>query len=142
MQNFSKLESKPPLKSVNPELSPTKKAVFGLSFFENHCFDPFRPHEDHKVLFLVGKLRISSSSWYKDVFSSARASWNTALCALFTIYCYNRKSNELCKCPFQNRRIIWEIFRIKTRKQTRIFTKTDLQNNWGWGDANMRKILK
>ena len=41
------------------EVSP-KKAVFRAFFLENHFFDPFRPNEDPQVLYMAGKLWISS----------------------------------------------------------------------------------
>ena len=42
------------------------KAVFRAFFLENHFFDPFRPHEDPQVLYMAGKLWISSFWWYKE----------------------------------------------------------------------------
>ena len=45
--------------SLSRIVSP-KKAVFRAFFLENHFFDPFRPNEDPQVLYMAGKLRISS----------------------------------------------------------------------------------
>ena len=51
--------------SLSRIVSP-KKAVFRAFFLENHFFDPFRPNEDHPVLYMTGKLWISSFWWYKE----------------------------------------------------------------------------
>ena len=45
--------------SLSRIVSP-KKAVFRAFFLENHVFDPFRPNEDPQVLYMAGKLWISS----------------------------------------------------------------------------------
>ena len=50
--------------SLSRIVSP-KKAVFRAFFLENHVFDPFRPNEDPQVLYMAGKLWISSFWWYK-----------------------------------------------------------------------------
>ena len=53
-----------------------KKAVFRAFFLENHFFDPFCPNEDPQVLYMAGKLWISSFWWCKEkkyIFASCRA---------------------------------------------------------------------
>ena len=73
---FSKLGSQPPLKSAYPGSCPPKKLFLGRFFLENHFFDPFRPNEDPQVLYMAGKLWISSLWWYKEkniFFASCRA---------------------------------------------------------------------
>ena len=65
-QFFSKLGSQPPLKSAYPGSCPPKKLFLGRFFLENHFFDPFRPNEDPQVLYMAGKLWISSLWWYKE----------------------------------------------------------------------------
>ena len=45
--------------SLSRIVSP-KKAVFMAFFLENHFFDTFRPNEDPQVLYMAGKLWISS----------------------------------------------------------------------------------
>ena len=42
-----------------------KKMFLGPFSSENHCFDPFQPNEDPQVLYMAGKLWISSFWWYK-----------------------------------------------------------------------------
>ena len=54
-----------PLLNDNNEVSRSrivspKKAVLGRFFLENHVFDPFRPNEAPQVLYMAGKLWISS----------------------------------------------------------------------------------
>ena len=51
--------------SLSRIVSP-QKAVFRAFFLENHFFDPFRPNEDPQVLYMAGKLWISSLWWYKE----------------------------------------------------------------------------
>ena len=59
-KNLSKLGSQPPLKSAYPGSCRPKKLFLGRFFLENHFFDPFRPNEDPQVLYMAGKLWISS----------------------------------------------------------------------------------
>ena len=54
-----------PLKSVYPGSCRPKKLFLGRFFLENHVFDPFRPNEDPQVLYMAGKLWISSFWWCK-----------------------------------------------------------------------------
>ena len=65
-KNLSKLGSQPPLKSAYPGSCRPKKLFLGRFFLENHFFDPFRPNEDPQVLYMAGKLWISSLWWYKE----------------------------------------------------------------------------
>ena len=50
--------------SLSRIVSP-KKAVFRAFFFRKSCFWPIRPNEDPQVLYMAGKLWISSFWWYK-----------------------------------------------------------------------------
>ena len=65
-KKLSKLGSQPPLKSAYPGSCRPKKLFLGRFFLENHFFDPFRPNEDPQVLYMAGKLWISSLWWYKE----------------------------------------------------------------------------
>ena len=43
-----------------------QKSCFRAFFLENHFFDSFRPNEDPQVLYMAGKLWVSSFWWYKE----------------------------------------------------------------------------
>ena len=45
---------------------PQKSCFRAFFFLGNHFFDPFRPNEDPQVLYMAGKLWISSLWWYKE----------------------------------------------------------------------------